>query len=510
MSTAARIGTAPGARALRLSLAAVLLGGTALVAASDWLGLGGAWLARLAAGHLYDAVVVAAGVALLLRVRAVRRERWAWLLLGLGVLCWAAGEVYWTQAILDDPSPPYPSLADVFYLAFYPLAYVGLALLVRARARELDWRRWNDGAIAALGTAALGSALIFDFVAKRTAGTSLEVAVSLAYPLGDIAMLAMIVGVVALTDWRPGPAWSLLLAGLAFQAIADIAYTLQATGGVVPSGNWIDPLYLLSAVCLGALLWAPHAAPIRRVERVDRWRELAVPAIFTAVMVGFVALELLGDAGDLSVLLWTATTAAVIVRLAISGRENHRLLDQVRTDALTGIGNRGGMQVDLEALVAHAREGHPAALYMFDLNCFKRYNDSFGHPAGDQLLARLGRRLREAVGADGAVYRIGGDEFCALLTCAPQRFDAVAKRAAEALTESDRGVEVGASWGGAAIPEEAADASAALQLADVRMYAQKESRRVAREQPPAPAGARGGLEPGSKVSAWRQPASGAK
>ena len=503
MGTVERTATAPGARALRLLLAAVLLGGTALVALSDWLGLGGAWLARLAAGHLYDAVVVAAGVALLLRARALQRERWAWLLLGAGVLSWAAGELYWTEAILDDPSPPYPSPADAFYLAFYPLAYAGLALLVRARTHELDWRRWNDGAIAALGTAALGAAFVFDFVAERTTGSSLEVATSLAYPLGDVAMLAIIVGVVALTDWRPGTTWSLLLAGLAFQVVADIAYTLQAAGGVVPGGNWIDPLYLISAVFLGALLWAPSAAPIRPSERSDRWRELVVPAIFAAVMVGFVTLELLGDASDLSVLLWTATTAAVIVRLAMSGRENRRLLEQVRTDTLTGIGNRGSMQVDLEALVTHAGDGHPVALYMFDLNGFKRYNDTFGHPAGDELLARFGERLRDAVGADGAAYRIGGDEFCLLLTCAPGRFDAVARRATEALSESDRGVEVTSSWGGATIPVEAVDPAAALQLADVRMYAQKESRRVAREQPPAP-------EPGSKVSAWRQPTSDAR
>jgi len=66
-----------------------------------------------------------------------------------------------------------------------------------------------------------------------------------------------------------------------------------------------------------------------------------------------------------------------------------------------------------------------------------------------------------------------------LLTCPQDRFDAAARRAAKALTASDRGVDIGASWGSAMIPGEAADPSAALQLADVRMYAQKESRRAA-------------------------------
>ena len=82
---------------------------------------------------------------------------------------------------------------------------LGLVLLVRARAEEIDWRLWMDGAIAALGTAALGTAFVFDFVADQTDGTTIQVATTLAYPLGDIVLLSMVVGVIALTGWRPGP-----------------------------------------------------------------------------------------------------------------------------------------------------------------------------------------------------------------------------------------------------------------------------------------------------------------
>jgi diguanylate cyclase (GGDEF)-like protein len=470
--------TARGSRALRALLALLLFGATGLIVLHDWLGLGGAGLDEIAGGYLYDAVVVAAGVALLLRAEIARSERAAWALLAAAVLCWAAGEVYWTWFILGAAEPPYPSPADGFYLVFYPLACIGLALLVRARAHELDWRRWTDGAIAALGTAALGVAFVFDFVADRITETGPALATSLAYPLADIGLLAAIVGIIALTDWRPGRVWSLLLVGLAFTAVADIAYTIQEAGGVVPPGSWIDPLYLISAAALGALLWQPDAAPIRSHEGGDRRREMVIPALFATVMVGLFSMQLLSVASGLSVVLWTATMVAVIVRLALSTRENRRLLEQVRTDPLTGLGNRGGMQVDLDRLWRQLSETEPAALYLFDLNGFKRYNDTFGHPAGDELLTRLGGRLDAAVGGDGSVYRVGGDEFCVLLTCPPDRFDAVAKAAAEALAESDRGIEVGSSWGGAVVPIEAEDPAAALQLADVRMYAQKESRRA--------------------------------
>jgi len=496
--------TAPGSRALRALLALALFGATGLIVLHDWLGFLGPGFDEIAGGYLYDAVVVAAGLALLLRAEAARRERAAWALLAVAVLCWAAGELYWTTFILDAPEPPYPSPADGFYLAFYPLAYIGLALLVRARAHELDWRRWTDGAIAALGTAALGVAVVFDFVAANTTGTSLEVATSLIYPLADIAMMAMIVGVVALTGWRPGRTWSLLLAGLTFTAAADIAYSVQDSGGFVPPGSWIDPLYMLSAACIGAILWAPVTTPLRGNRRPGDRGELAVPAVFLAVVLGLGAIQYFGGSSDLSTALRVLTVGAVIARLAFSARENRRLLEQVRTDALTGIGNRGGMQVDLEALCAQAGPARPVAFCLFDLNGFKRYNDSFGHPAGDELLARLAGRLRDAVGRDGSVYRIGGDEFCALLTCPPERFGDVAEAAAEALTASDRSVDVASSWGAATIPLEAEDPSAALQLADVRMYAQKESRRAVHfADAPAPESRAGGRA--AKVTVWHQP-----
>jgi diguanylate cyclase (GGDEF)-like protein len=467
------------AQALRRLLTILLLGGTALVAVHDWLGIGGGL--HLAIGEpLYDAVVLGAGIACLLRASDYKRERAAWVFIGLAILCWGAAEVYWTIAIEGNESAPYPSPADVGYLAFYPLAYMGLAMLVRARAHEMNWRLWMDGVIAALGTAALGAAFVFDFVAEKATGTTLQVITTLAYPLGDIAMVAMVVGVVALTGWRPGRTWSLLLAGLSALVIADIAFTLQSTEATLPGGDWIDPIYLIAAVCLGAAVWQPaEAADITSPKAGDRRREIVVPAVFAGVMIGLFAMQYFSATSGLSTVLWASTMTAVIVRLAMSDKENKDLLEQVRTDLLTGLSNRGRMQVDLEEECKRASEEHPVMLFLFDLNGFKRYNDTFGHPAGDDLLTRLGQALRSAAGDDGTAYRIGGDEFCLLLTCEPALFDPVGRAAAKALSASEKGVDVSTSWGKVTIPTEAADPSSALQLADVRMYAQKESRRVA-------------------------------
>jgi diguanylate cyclase (GGDEF)-like protein len=485
------------ARFVRHGLAVLLLGGTALVAVHSWLGVG-ANLDFAIGGVVYDAVVIGAGIACLLRASAFGPERRAWLLIGAAILSWGAAEVYWTAFIEGNPSAPYPSPADVGYLAFYPLAYAGLAMLVRARAHQINWRLWMDGLIAALGTAAVGAAFVFDFVAARTTGSSVQVATTLAYPLGDIGMVALVVGVVALTGWRPGRTWSLLLAGLTALVVADIAYTLQTTGEALPGGEWTDPIYLIAAVCLAAAVWQPtEAAEITSPEEGERRREMVVPAIFAGVMIGLFSIQYFSTASGLSTVLWAATMTAVILRLAMSDRENRRLLEQVRTDELTGLSNRGRMQIDLPALVDRATEARPVSVALFDLNGFKHYNDTFGHPAGDELLARLGRTLRRAVGEDGIAYRIGGDEFCVLLTCPAGQVEAVTAAAVDALSATGPGYDVGASWGAVEVPREESQPSAALQLADMRMYAQKEARRVA--QP-----ARGQ----AMVARWPQPTSG--
>jgi two-component system, cell cycle response regulator len=456
----------------------VLFGGALIVVLHDWVGLGGGGIDDFANGPLYDAVVVSAGLACLLRAHGAGAERSAWLMIAAAILSWAAAEIYWTAAILNNPAAPYPSPADIGYLAFYPLAAAGVYLLVRARAGELDWRLWMDGLIAGLGTAALGAALVFEFVADHASGSAIEVATTLAYPLGDILLLALLVGVIALTRWRPGRTWTLLLLGLGVMVVADVAFTLQATNDSLPGGDWVEPIYLVAAALLGAEAWQPHADTIQSGARFDGWRELMVPAFFAAVMIALFAMQYFSHASGLTTVLWSATMIAVIVRLGISVRENKRLLEQVRTDSLTGLGNQGRMQVDLASRCQGAKD-EPLALLLLDLNGFKRFNDTFGHPAGDEVLTRLGGRLRAAVGTDGSAYRMGGDEFAVLITSTEAPRDEILKRAAEALTESGKGYELDAAWGAVSIPSEADTPLAAMRLADVRMYAQKESRRLA-------------------------------
>lgn len=463
---------------MRKVIGAFLFGGAALVALHDWAGIGGAELDVAINGVAYDAVVICAGLACLTRALRGGPERGAWLAISASIFAWAGGEIWWTLYIEDNPSAPYPSPADIGYLVFYPLAILGLYLLVRARASQLDRRLWMDGAIAALGTGALGAALLVEFVADHAAGTTLEQATTLAYPFGDVVLVSLVVGVIALTRWRPGRTWSLLLAGLAVTAIADVAFTLQSYESALPGGDWVEPIYLISAVLLGLEAWQPQADPIHPEARFDGWREMVVPGIVATAMIALVVMQYFSHASALTTLLWSVTMLAVIGRLALSLRENKRLLEQVRTDRLTGLGSQARLQMDLEAR-GGGGAGDPLTVILLDLNGFKHYNDTFGHPAGDKMLGLLGSRLQAKMAPEGTGYRLGGDEFVVLVEGTVGDRDAIAARAAEALSSHGSGFDLSAAWGVASVPEEADSADAAMQLADVRMYAQKESRRLA-------------------------------
>jgi diguanylate cyclase (GGDEF)-like protein len=156
---------------------------------------------------------------------------------------------------------------------------------------------------------------------------------------------------------------------------------------------------------------------------------------------------------------------------------HHTIREQAMTDPLTGLGNRRRLTSDLRAAFEeHAETAGPSLLLLFDLDGFKAYNDTFGHPAGDELLARLGQRLSCSVDGVGRAYRLGGDEFCAHLDLAGADPDDLISTAAAALSETGPEFTIGASIGVVLLPQEADDTSRALMLADERMYANKRGR----------------------------------
>jgi diguanylate cyclase (GGDEF)-like protein len=187
--------------------------------------------------------------------------------------------------------------------------------------------------------------------------------------------------------------------------------------------------------------------------------------------------------GSLATIFFLLVAFALFYRRARRlAAENAQLLvasrDEAITDPLTGLGNRRAFKRDLEEVLPGGDVRDELMVAMFDLDGFKQYNDTFGHGAGDALLARLAGRLNATATATatGTAYRMGGDEFCLLARATAVESDQLIRAAVAALSDEGEGWQIGCSWGVSWMPSEATGAGDALRLADERMYAQKAGR----------------------------------
>ena len=474
----------PTVRRIILATRILLFLGTCAFVAHSLLPDTGA-VATFCDNWLYDSLVFLAAGLCGARALLVERNRSGWLVLALSLALWGGGDTYYTHVFGNDPNPPAPSLADVGYLGFFPLAYAGFILLVRSRVPKLTPAVWLDGITAVLAVGALGAAVVFEAVLQSASGSAAAVATNLAYPLGDVILLALIVGAFSLTGWRPGRAWLVLGAGLAVNSVGDSVYLFQVANGTYQPGAFLDSTWPIAMVLLANAAWVSETRE-RPIDAEGRALQL-IPVSCVSVAVGVLVYDHFTRVNALALFLATATVAAVVVRLALTFRENRRLFELTRreavTDALTGLANRRRLVSDLDRVMAEATLEAPWILLLFDLDGFKRYNDSFGHPAGDALLNRLGAKLGAVPPPDGAAYRLGGDEFCLLAPASIIPAAELIDAAVEALSEQSEGFAIGTSFGAVFIPVDATEPSEALSEADARLYAHKHQKSARRDRP---------------------------
>jgi two-component system cell cycle response regulator len=410
-----------------------------------------------------------------------RGERVAWLLITGALVAWTFGEIYYTAVLWTAEEIPIPSPADAGYLLFPPLMLAGVLTLLRSRARDVPGTLWADGITAALSVSAAGAALVFQTVYDSVSGQTLEVAVNLAYPLFDLVLLGVIVGALAGTGWRFDRTWILLLAGVAAFWLGDSLYLVGNADGTYVPGSWFDVGWWLGLALIAGAAWQP-ARPAIEFAADERLRRIVVPLGFGIAGLALLIYGCVTELNFVAVGLAAASLLAVMVRTMLTFRDNVTMLrrsrEEAATDALTGLGNRRALARVLERRLPRATPVEPLVLVLFDLDGFKHYNDTFGHPAGDALLIRLGAGLSSFLEGRGTAFRMGGDEFCALLEPAGRAIEPLVVGAAAALSERGEGFEIGCSYGAIELPAEASDVAEALRIADQRMYAQKNAGRM--------------------------------
>jgi len=170
-------------------------------------------------------------------------------------------------------------------------------------------------------------------------------------------------------------------------------------------------------------------------------------------------------------------TAIVALRETAPDRGKHT----VPVDPVTGLARRDALLAEVERLYRETTLDSPTQLILLDLVGFKNYNDTFGYPAGDALLRRIGRNLHRLVSTRGTAFRLDGAEFAALVAYdadAPDLADFVAS----ALKEEGEAFTVTPCHGTVIVPNEAPSAAEAMRLANERLYALKHAVRLPRER----------------------------
>ncbi len=382
------------------------------------LGLDGGPLELLPHQLLGDVLVVASALICLARPLVRSGDRIAWLVLGLGLACWAAGDLYHSIAFAEAALPPLPSLSHGLWLLVYPAGGATLLLLARRRFSRIHPTLVVNGSIAALAVAATGVAALWRPLLDAPAGGDLALGTLLAYALADALQLGLVAAVFTLVGWRPDRAWSLLGAGLATAAIADGLLVYMSATTEVIEGTALDALFPAAGLLLAAAAWQPSERPTP--VDVERWGMLMTPAVCSIIAAGLLMFGHFFPLPTVAVLLAGATLVMVFVRTAFTVRENLALLELRReesiTDHLTGLANRREFDAHLAAEVERAhRHGRDLALVLLDLDHFKVINDRYGHAVGDAVLTGVGAELGRQARLGELVARIGGEEFAWLL-----------------------------------------------------------------------------------------------
>ncbi len=287
------------------------------------------------------AAMLAAGACAWTANRSVGRFRRGWSLLAASAAAWGAGEVIWSVYEVGlGQTVPFPSAADVGFLAAVPLAIAGvLAFWASPRGTASRWRVWLDGAIIVTSLTFTGWVMGLRDVYLSAENSAWERSISMAYPIGDILIGAVLILAIRRASHFEVGQLLLLLGGLAANSIADSAFAyLTATDAYGAIGNVLDTGWVVGYLMIAlAALW-PAKPRDQAAERapIDLW-QLALPWVAVLTVAGSALLIGVGvRRGDMLVdLLGAVLGVLLIMSLVLTQRESLAMLIKSRTSEET-------------------------------------------------------------------------------------------------------------------------------------------------------------------------------
>jgi hypothetical protein len=335
---------------------------------------------------IYVAVLGCCGLAVLLSAGSADRARAPRLLLGVGIVGYAPGQALYTQIVAHQSSATFPTLADYGWLAFYPCALGAVILIVRGSLGSVRRVALLDALVGALTMLAVGSVLVVDLALHGNGLHGGQVG-NVVYSFADLVVAGIAIGTFALFGWRPPRVLALLALGFLLQTVEDTLYLHAVARGHFPTEGWVLVPWLASFVVVSAAAVFGRARDRREVDYESTATAVA-PVTFALVLVAVTIVIMSGPtpwAGAIAV--DGCALVAVVSRMGLTLRSNVALLGLARddsiTDVLTGLGNRRALLETAHNAVGLAMTGGPKlTVALYDLDGFKRYNDSYGHAAG--------------------------------------------------------------------------------------------------------------------------------
>ena len=210
-------------------------------------------------GWVGTAFRLAAGVVCLIGGLRRRPGSYVPLVFGLALIFTAIGNTILTVYSLHGPPPPPPTAADFFGLGFVVLCFAGIGLMAHEDRERLSPRELLDGGIAALGAAAVCAAFVFAHLPRRQGQSTLGSAFQLAYPIGFVVLVLIVVGAATVASKRSPVAWVALTAAFALLALGSALGA--AVGMTVPTRILTTIQWPAATLLIAASVWADPGAP---------------------------------------------------------------------------------------------------------------------------------------------------------------------------------------------------------------------------------------------------------
>lgn len=369
------------------------------------------------------------GAVIALSKKYPKAIRQTWLLIGLASLCNCLAEILWyyyTRKGID----PFPSLADVFYLLFYPLLLAGvLSLPYLPSKNQHRMMIWLDMSIVmVVGGMLIWTYILGPVVTQSEAGVA--GLISLAYPLGDFLILAGLVSLIQRDLDSMGRTKVVLLAvSMIATGLADLLFALLQNEGTNIPIVYMNALWMVSSWALMmAASWQilqptidANTEVVTFLPVIRNYIIYLVPILGVLLAVNAMTSVISMDQKLVGTVILTILLLILIYsRQGIVLHENRQLYQKMEnlaiTDALTTLYNRHSFNETINREINRTkRNGHDLALLIIDVDNFKYINDTFGHLKGDLVLHNIAVALKNSVRKTDFLARYGGDEFVLIL-----------------------------------------------------------------------------------------------